>query len=249
MRTPEAWLGWLIGVGLAVALSAAAGMSVAAGLVAGIPLFDGLAPPAAYRWVDPPPPLRGSNQAPSSAVLSLPLTPSGTASTTLGTGDGQVQISLPEGAFAAAPGQTGVELRIRPLAASAAPPPPPGVLIQGNAYRVDAAYQPSGVTASAAQPVEIVLRYPVDATQVLQYAPQGWQGVPTILESAMLSVAAQTTTFGLFAAVTTGVPPARPGRVPPWAYAAAGLALLAAAGPTLVRRRAAGADPPPPGTR
>lgn len=245
MTNPRAWL---IGVGTAAALTGAAVFSVAAGLVAGVPLFDGLAPPPAYRWVVPPPPLRGSNRAPSSAVLVLPLTPSGTASTTLGTGDGQVQISLPDGAFAASAGQTGVELRIRPLPVSAAPPPPPGVLLQGNAYRVDAAYQPSGVTASAAQPVEVVLRYPVDATQVLRYGPQGWQDVPTILESAMLSVAARTSTFGLFAAVATGVPPARPGRVPPWAYAAAGLALLAAAGPTVLRRGPPGSDPRTPGT-
>ncbi|HEU5002792.1 MAG TPA: hypothetical protein VFW71_08445 [Actinomycetota bacterium] len=242
MRTPRAWL---VGAGLAVAVPAAAVLSVAAGLLAGIPLFDGLAPPAAYRWVNPPPELRGINKAPSSAVLAVPLTPSGTASTTLETADGQVQISLPDGAFAPSPGQTGVEFRIRPLGAADAPALPPGVLIQGNAYRVDAAYQPSGVTATAAQAADIVFRYPVDATQVLLYGASGWQEVPTILESASLAVAAQTTRFGLFAAVTTGVPPSRPGRVPAWAYATAGLALMAAAAPAVLRRRSRSGGPLP----
>lgn len=238
-KAPRAWL---MGVGLAVVLPAAAVLSVATGLVAGIPLFDGLAPPAAYRWVDPPPQLKSLNKPPSSLEQSVPLTASGTASTTIETEDGQVEIALPDGAFAPSAGQTGVSLRIRPLGAGDAPAPPPGELIQGNAYRIDAAYQPSGATATAAQAVEVVLRYPVDATQVLAYGPRGWQAVPTILESALLSVAAQTTSFGLFAAVTTGVPPAKPGRVPAWAYAAAGLALLAAAAPTVLRKRAPPGD-------
>jgi hypothetical protein len=210
--------------------------SVALGLTAGIPLFDGLAPPAAYRWVRPPTELRSGNKIPASASATIPFT----AASVVSTPDDQVRVSIPADAFPPAPGQTGLGITIRPLDPGQVPPPPPGIAIQGNAYRITVASVPSGATATALQPVDVVLRYPVDATQVILLAGGGWQTLATTLESAALAVDATTTQFGVFAAASTGAPASRPRRTPAWAYLAAGAGLLAAGAPTLVARRGRG---------
>ena len=104
------------------------------------------------------------------------------------------------------------------------------------------------------QPADVILRYPVDATRVILFARGRWQFLPATLQSAALSIAATTREFGIFAAAGAASS-SRPARTPGWAYAAAGLGLLAAAVPTLLRRRRSGARPgraartPRPGTR
>jgi hypothetical protein len=204
-----------------------------------VPLFDGLAPPPAYRWVRPPPELRNANLAPASASASasVALTDAGSAAAVVSTADDQAQLSLPAGAFPPAAGQTGLGVAIQPLDPVAVPPPPAGTAIEGNPYRITVAYVPSGATATAVQPVDVMLRYPVDATQMILFTGSTWRPLPTTLESAALAVDATTTQFGVFAATSTEVTPARPRRIPAWAYWAAGVALLAAGIPTLASRR------------
>ena len=90
------------------------------------------------------------------------------------------------------------------------PLPPGGIATQGNAYRIAVAYVPSGATATAVQPVDVTLRYPVDATLVILLAGGAWQTLPTTLESAALAVDATTTEFGVFAAAGTGATPPGP---------------------------------------
>lgn len=238
--------GWLWGPVAAATLVVAACLSVGFGILGGIPLFDGLAPPPLYRWVDPPAALKGENRAPDSATATLPLTPTGTVSQDVATQDQQVLVSLPDRAFAPEAGQASVSIAIRPLGPETVAPPPPGVVIQGNVYEIDARYQPSGITATATQVVDVVLRYPVDATTVILdagapartgAAAGSWEAVPTTLQPVALAVDGHTTRFGLFAAATTGVVPAPPARIPAWVYAALGLALVLAAVPTLLLRR------------
>lgn len=226
---------WLWGPAAAVLLLVAAGASVALGMLAGIPLFDGLAPPPVYRWVQPPAGLRSINTPPDSVTASEVLPATGTV--VVGTPDGQALVSCPAGAFAAPPGQSALRLSIRPLAASAVAPLPPGVVIQGNAYRIQAVYLPSGATATAVQSVDVILRYPVDATQMVGHSGGAWHLLPTIPESQLLSLDATTTQFGVVAAARTGVHPRAPSRIAPWAYVAAGLALAVGAVPLLTRRR------------
>ena len=232
------------GVAAAALFAVAVCISSGFGFVFGIPLLDGLAPPAAYRWVRPPPELRSGNKAPAAASARITLTATGSPPADIGTPDDQVMLSLPAGAFAPVPGQVGLAIAVQPLDAAAAPAPPPGTAIQGNAYRIAVTYTPSGATATAVQPVDVTLRYPVDATQVILLTASGWQFLPTTPESSALAVDATTKEFGVFAAASTGIPPATARRTPPWAYLAAGLALLAAATPTLLGRRRAGSHRP-----
>jgi hypothetical protein len=120
------------------------------------------------------------------------------------------------------------------------------MIIQGNAYRITVANVASGATVTAVQPVDVTLRYPVDATSVILLTDAGWRALPATLESAALAVDATTTRFGIFAAASIGVTPSHPRGTPAWAYAAAGAALLAAGIPTLMARRR---PQPPPGRR
>ena len=236
------------GLAAGILLVVAACGSVALGLLAGIPAFDGLAPPPAYRWVHPPSELRSGNRPPAPASATVPLTDTGSAAALVSTPDDQVQVSIPAGAFPPAAGQTALGVDVQPLDPAQVPAPPAGMIIEGNAYRITVAYVPSGVTVTAVQPVDVTLRYPVDATTVILSDGAGWQVLPTTLESAALAVDATTTRFGIFAAAGTSVT-SRPRRTPAWAYAAAGAALLAAGIPTLLARRRPQPPPPPPGKR
>ena len=228
---------WIWGAAAGALLVVAACATVALGLLAGVPLFDGLAPPPAYRWVRPPPELRTGNKAAASASATVALTDAGSAAAVVSTADDQAQVILPAGAFPPAAGQTGLGIAIQPLDPVQVPVPPAGTAIQGNPYRITVAYVPGGATATAVQPVDVTLRYPVDATQMILLNGSTWRLLPTTLESAALAVEATTTQFGVFAAVSTEVTPARPRRIPAWAYAAAGVALFAAGLPTLASRR------------
>jgi len=236
------------GLAAGILLVVAACGSVALGLLAGIPVFDGLAPPPAYRWVRPPSELRAGNRAPASVSATVPLTGAGSAAAVVSTPDDQVRLTIPAGAFPPAAGQNTVQVNIQPLGPAQVPAPPAGTSIAGNAYRITVAYVASGATATAVQPVDVTLRYPVDATSVILSAGAGWQALPTTLESAALAVDATTTRFGIFAAAGT-VTQSRPRRTPAWAYAAAGAALLAAGIPTLMARRRPRPPQPPPGKR
>jgi len=237
---PRRWAPWAWGAAAGGLLAGAAVLSVVLGVVGGIPLFDGLAPPAAYRWVKPPPELRTGNKAPAGTVAPVALGPGGSAAAVVGTPDDQVLVSLPAGAFPQSPGQTGLQVTVQPLDPASLPPPPAGIAAQGNAYRVAVSYVPSGATATATKPVDVMLRYPVDATEVILLAgppsEPAWEPLPTTLESASLAVDATTTQLGVMAAAGSS-PSSGPRRTPGWVYLAAAAALVVAGIPTLVGRR------------
>src|SRR5260370_25736424 len=83
------------GLAAGILLVVAACGSVALGLLAGIPVFDGLAPPPAYRWGRPPSELRAGNRAPASVSATVPLTETGSASPLLSTPAAQAPVTLP----------------------------------------------------------------------------------------------------------------------------------------------------------
>ena len=125
------------------------------------PLLDGIGPPQDYRWVSPPPDLAANNQPPSSGVFPIALGANGSRPATPVTSDNQVTVIVPQGAFAEQPGQIEVSLKIEPVDPATLGPPGPGVTIFGNAYRLEATYQPSGDRAKLVLPLDAVLIYPV----------------------------------------------------------------------------------------
>jgi hypothetical protein len=147
--------------GLAVALVYAA-TAILSGHLSPLsrgPLLDGLAPPTAYRWVEPPPELAATNQKPTPGTFTVKLGNDGSKTAVFTTDDAQVTVILPEGSFADAEGQRIVEVTVEPLAGATAHPDDP-LRVVGNVYRVEAAYQPSGAAAKLANPAGVVIVYP-----------------------------------------------------------------------------------------
>jgi hypothetical protein len=154
-----------LAVGTLVSLAYVASAAVSGHLspLARRPMLDGLIPPTAYRWVDPPPEVADTNKPPKSQDFGVELGQAGSKTAVLTTDDAQVTVILPRGAFAGAHGQRNVVVHVEPLAPSAVSAPPgPGEII-GNVYRLEATYQPSGDPAPLAANSRVVLVYPLVA--------------------------------------------------------------------------------------
>jgi hypothetical protein len=157
----------LVGVGIVVLYLAGAVVSGRASILARRPLLDGLAPPTPYRWVNPPPEQAANNKPPASTRFTVELTAQGSRLGAFSTGDGQINLVLSEGAIPARPGQTGVEVAVDPVDPATLGPPPAGLIVAGNAYRIQASYRPSGrkvQTLGGQSSVGLV--YPLLATAV-----------------------------------------------------------------------------------
>lgn len=213
------------------------------------PLFDGFAPPPPYRYVKPP--AGFTNDAPPSAgAAEVKLGPSGSEGLSVSTDDAQASLIMRAGAAAAKPGQTAVAVKITPLDPEALAPPPQGLVFDGNAYRFEAAFTPSKDPIILDQPVTVVLRYPISASKLLTLITSGasWSQLPTNNGGIQMSVYADVTTLGVFAAadpIGAASPSPKPsgllarfGPGPP--IVAAGLLLLVAAAVFIRRARRKG---------
>ena len=152
-----------IGAGIALALvyGASALLSGHLSPLARRPLLDGLAPPTAYRWVEPPPELAATNQAPTPLALRVDLKNAGSETAVPTTDDAQVTLILPKGAFDAGEGQRSVEVTIEPVGPSTVSPPEAPLHVIGNVYALGASYVPSGKKAKLQALSTVVLVYPL----------------------------------------------------------------------------------------
>jgi hypothetical protein len=241
----------LVGIGAVVLYLAGAALSGRASLLARRPLLDGLAPPMPYRWVEPPPALAANNKAPASLRFEVKLGASGSQLGAFATSDGQVSLVLAEGAVPARPGQSSVGASVEPVDPATLGPVPADLVVAGNAYRIQAAYRPSGDRVEALGGRSSVgLVYPLLATPVAN--PGGhvvlasadgraWRRLQSTDTPGVHQVSAGLDRTGY---VVAAVPPGTgagsrgggPSRVLLFAAAAAVLLVLAA---LLLRRRAA----------
>ena len=158
---------------MAVARTCAAAIAVLALLGAGPALAhsEGLTP---YRYVVAPPGTASEGPA-EAGVSTQPIGPPGFAGTT----DNQMQLTLPEGALPAAPGQRGVRVQLLQLDPADLPPLPAGLEPEGNGYRVVLAYAPSGAPVPAlAGPATLGLSAPAAPTAVFELVGREWKPVP-----------------------------------------------------------------------
>jgi hypothetical protein len=152
----------VLGAGLAVVL-VYVGTAILSGNLSPLsngPLLDGLAPPTAYRWVEPPPELAATNQKPTPGTFTVMLGNDGSKTAVFTTDDAQITLILPQGSFADADGQRSVEITVEPLAGATAHPDDP-LRVVGNVYLVEATYQPSGDAAKLASLANVVIVYPL----------------------------------------------------------------------------------------
>lgn len=197
------------------------------------PVYDGLAPPAPYRYVNPPSDLADENEAPLRAVGTLELGEQGSRARTVATADGQMLVVFNDRAVAPRAGEDEVSVRITPLDPGPLPEPPDRLAVSGNAYRVHAEYSKSRDPVELEIGATVVIRYAVHATEVIRLDGRSWQRLDTEAAQASFQLFSETKDLGTFAAA--GVPE----RSRAWiAYAVAAAGVLAgAAGYFSGRRR------------
>ncbi|MGQ0520930.1 MAG: hypothetical protein ACT4PX_07260 [Actinomycetota bacterium] len=208
------------------------------------PLFDGFGShPGQYNWVNPPREFAEGNEEPEPATAGIVLEAEGSAAASASPGDGQVLAALPPKALAPRPPDTAGTLRVTPVDASTLAPLPAGLRPEGNAYRVDVRYSPSGTPATLAQPGSLGLTSETPATHLLFSADgKAWErstGTPLANGNGITGTLTQP---GLYLAASEG--PARPlagagsdgGGAPVVLYVLLAVAPLALGGLLLGRR-------------
>jgi hypothetical protein len=169
------------------------------------PLFEGVGPAPAYRWVKPPRAFAANNVAPHPTTQSVHLGPTGSPQVGVVSGDSQLVLNLPAGAIPPAPGETSASVSIRPLDPARLGPPPGGLFPDGNAYLVSVKYDRSGrLLADLAVPGDAVITAPAPGVTVL-FSLDGtsWQRLQTSLVNGGTTLAASFHQPGYFLAGAT----------------------------------------------
>jgi hypothetical protein len=205
-------------VGVVLVYLVGAVVSGRASILVRRPLLDGLAPPTPYRWVNPPRELAAANKPPASTRFTVKLQADGSRLGAFSTSDGQINLVLSEGAVPPRSGQTEVEVAVDPVDPATLGPPSSGLVVAGNAYRVQASYRPSGAKIQALGGQSSVgLVYPLLATAVadpgghvvlLSADGRTWKQLASTDTPGTHQVSAQLNSTGY---VQVGVPPSAGG--------------------------------------
>jgi hypothetical protein len=170
------------------------------------PLFDGFAPPPSYEFVDPPPFFAAGNVRPGAVARSIEVRSTGSAGAGVGTPDGQFVIDLAPGAVAPRAGATSVAVRIMPVAPKHLAAVPTGSRANGNVYRLDMTYEPTGEPVTGfAKPGTMLIETPELANALLHSSDGGpWNAIParTVAPNG-LSMSAELRAPGDYVATTT----------------------------------------------
>jgi hypothetical protein len=125
------------------------------------PLYEGFAPAAPYRWVNPPSIFAATNQKPTSVVATVPMTLHGSAPAGIQTSDQQVILGMAAGAVAPHAGARSLRVSVSPLDPAKLAPLPGGLYANGNAYLISITYQPSGAPVTKlAKPGSMTIEIP-----------------------------------------------------------------------------------------
>lgn len=203
-------------------------------------LFDGLVPLDPYRWVRTVPFIPWGGAPALAGGGSLPLTAGGSGAGSIATGDGQAVAVFPQNAVAPQQGESSIQVKITPLQPRTLPPLPANVRVDGNAYLIEARYAASGQPVELRRAVTVLLTYPLHADQILKWSGTEWTPIPTTAFPTTQKVYGESSTLGLFVAVS----PPRPAAATPWwpyLAAATGLVLIVIA--AVLRRRATARRP------
>jgi hypothetical protein len=170
------------------------------------PLYDGFVPPSSYHFVDPPSFFAAGNVQPQPLSATIELGPGGSKAAGIATPDGQFVIDLAAGAISPSSGDTSVAVHITPLAPSQVPAVPQGLRANGNAYRVDMTYAPSGQPVRAiAVPGTLLVEIPELGNHLfLSSDADTWTAVASqVLPPRQLSLTASFAAPGTYLAATS----------------------------------------------
>lgn len=172
------------------------------------PLFDGFGShPGQYNWVNPPREFAEGNQKPESAEAEVAFDAAGSLAASAGPGDGQVAVAMEPGTLAAHPSDTTAMLTLTPVDPGTLGPLPAGLRPEGNAYRVDIAYESGDPVIALEKPGSVGLTSAAPAGTLL-YSLDGrsWesrQGTPLATNNGITGPFAAT---GYYLAAAEGAP-------------------------------------------
>jgi len=191
---------WRVGAALVAAYLAAGVATLGWSGHRLLPLFEGVSIPTAYQWVHPPPQFKGSNTEPHPLAFDVSFTNGKSERGTATTPDGQFIANLPAGAFAPHGTDTAVHVDITPIDPATLGKVPPGLAADGNAYRLQLTYKPSGApVASLAVAANVVMASPFSAHVLLHSdTGKGWTQLPTQQVSGLSTVGATLTQPGWY---------------------------------------------------
>lgn len=224
-----------LGVAICAAYVLIGLLSLRLGLVRELPLLDGLAPPAPYRWAKPPAERARDNERPLRGEGEVVFDNGESKPASIGTGDGQATVVFPFKAIAPVEGASTVRVQISPADARRFAAPPEGLGFDGNAYTVTAAYVGSDVPLVLQGQPNLILRYATHATTLLRLEPtRRWGRVRAAQYPGSLQLVATVERLGTYAAA--GQPTDRL-PVPGWVSLAGGAILFVAVGGLLLTGR------------
>jgi hypothetical protein len=141
------------------------------------PLFEGIGPSTPYQWVNPPKAFAAGNVKPHPTDAQVALGPEGNPLAGAGSTDGQIVLNLPEGALPPHPPDEHVTVRLTPVDPGTLATAPTELRPNGNAYKVDFLYAPSGGPINALTKAGNVILTVPEPAQGLLFSPDGqaWQ--------------------------------------------------------------------------
>jgi hypothetical protein len=157
---------------------------LATGLITGHPvrpLFDGAGTSTPYKWVTPPWYVGSANIKPGPSHQDITFDNGSSPLIGVNSEDSQIILNLPQGALPAHAGDTSIRASFTPLDPKKLATPGPGVRPDGNAYRVDMTYQPSGgPVGQTTTSGNVIMVVPDEAKDIL-YSVDGksWAPLPT----------------------------------------------------------------------
>ena len=196
------------GVALAGVYAAAV---LGTGLTAGHPvrpLFDGAGIQTPYRWVKPPWYVGSANVKPTAGHTDITFVNGVSPLIGVNSPDAQVIINLPAGALPAHAGDNVVRATFTPVDPAKVAKVAKPNRADGNAYRVDMTYQPSGAPVTrTVTSGNIVMVVPDEAAKML-FSPDGkqWDELPTQTLGDPNTVGSAFNTPGYYL-VDTALPP------------------------------------------
>lgn len=196
-----------VGAALAVLY---AGVVVVTGLTAGHPvrpLFDAAGGTVPYKWVKAPWYVASTNIKPRPSHQDIAFEDGASPQTGVTSEDAQVILNLPQGALPPRTGETAVRVSFTPLDPAKLAKPPGGERPNGNAYRVQMSYQPSGTPLDALTTSgNVVMVVPDEAERMLFSADgKSWSELPTQTLGDPTTVGSAFNTAGYYL-VSTSLP-------------------------------------------
>ena len=145
------------------------------------PLFDGVGGSTPYKWVKPPWYVGTTNIEPKASSTDIRFENGVSPLIGVNSDDAQIILNLPQGALPARECDTGVRASFTPLDPKKLARLPGGMRPNGNAYRVQMAYQPSGTPFGQTTTSGNVIMVVPDEAEKMLFSGDGksWSELPT----------------------------------------------------------------------